>query len=358
MEKLKVGVLGCGKMGRVHAHWFSRHPMCEVTAFFNRTTSVAEEMAKQYPGSKVFESWQELLCCADVDIVTLTTPQYERLQQHKLALQNDKHVFCEKPIAMNIDECAEIIDLSRNSKCKTFVDFQLVYHPVIIRINELIKKIGRIYYIDLDYSMYRAEVKWKHKLEAGGGVLRELGGHFIDLLNLWLGEADSVTGFNRITNSKREVEDLSINIIEYSSGAVAKLTTHYLDRSKRTYQGKIFGEDGQIDFQFSSYDTSDSYVLYYDAAGKVSSELGNTSDIEQDLVYPGFFDCFKKMVDAFIFSIEHNKSLEYSLENECKTMGIINASYESQRKRKIIKLPMHAFNISTLKECFKTLFQM
>ena len=352
MRTLKIGIIGCGKMGKVHAHWFSRHPNVKIAGFYNRSPEAAKEMAKKYPGTKVFSSWEDLIQSDEVDAIALANPSYEHLNQIKTAIKMRKHVFCEKPLALDIGECEEIMSLLKGTDCKVLVDFQLIHHPVVKHVNELIKSIGRVIYIDMNYSMYRTEIKWKHRLESGGGVLRELGGHMIDLANLWIGEGSAVTGFNRIYNHAREVEDLSINIIEYSSGTMVKLATHYYDRAKRTYQGSIYGEEGQIDFQFSSYDTADSRITFYGINGKEEISLNVRSDVEVDPVYPGFFDCFKQMVDFFVQSIEMNTSLDYLLINEKNTMQILDASYLSQFNSQKISLPLDCHHKPNLKDCF------
>src|SRR3990172_4243645 len=104
MKKLKVGILGCGKMGRVYAHWFSQNPKCEIVAFYNRTFSRAEELARDYPGSKPQKTWQEITKDENIDIVGICTPSHEHLEQFESAVNAGKHILCEKPMARNVEE--------------------------------------------------------------------------------------------------------------------------------------------------------------------------------------------------------------------------------------------------------------
>jgi len=175
MNELKVGILGCGKMGRVYADCFSRNPHTRVTAFYNRTYSRAEALAAEYEGSQAMRTWQEITEDADLDIIGICTPSHEHLEQMSSAIEAGKHVMCEKPMARNAEECRRMCKVASASSVKVAVGFQMRFHPVIRKVDELLPRIGTLFHIDFVFGMNRPEVTWRHKSLQGGGVLKELG---------------------------------------------------------------------------------------------------------------------------------------------------------------------------------------
>ncbi len=347
-----IGIVGCGKMGRVHAEVFPKNELCRIKGLYNRTKEKAIEIQRSHPDAKVYDSWQELIADKDIDIIAISTPQNQRLEQYTLAIEHGKHVFIEKPLALGLEDFKKTLNLLKNSNSCFYVDSNLRSHPVIIAVNKVIDKIGEIFHIDIEVSMYREEIKWKHKLSAGGGVIRELGGHMIDQAANWLGEAKSVVGYNKVVLPGREVEDFSVNIIEYKNGATLQLNANYFERNGRLQRGRIFGTKGQIDFTFSSYDVLDSKVTLHIGEDKtpVCIDIPDKSGINS--VYPGLMDSFKKEINNFINCIVNRDKASDIILKEWKTSQILSASYESSRLGKKIYLPFEDFDISKLKKCY------
>ncbi|MEI6100507.1 MAG: Gfo/Idh/MocA family oxidoreductase, partial [Eubacteriales bacterium] len=260
-----------------------------------------------------------------------------------------KHIISEKPLCMDINECKEIASFKLAYGQKNIVASHPQYHPVIVETGRLLPDIKKIFHMELSFSMYRTEIRWKHLLQSGGGILRELCGHLIDVSNNWLGDVRSVYGCNKIILPGREVEDLTANIIEYKCGASVYLSANYFERKSRTYNGKIFGTGGEIEFTLSSYDPDDSRITLYTDEGQ--REVSVTIPHEIDSVYPGHLDSFKKQIEHCIDTILYDLK-DDSVFAEMKTMQIIDASYESQRQGRRIDLPLKSFSSSELKECY------
>lgn len=347
---LNVGIIGAGKMGRVYARWFDSHPECRVAAFYNRTRARAEELSAAYPGSTVYDTWQELSSDPSLDIVGICTPSHEHLEQIEFGLAKGKHLLCEKPMANDVNECRQILDLSRAASTKLMVGFQMRFHPVVQTVDVLLDRIGDIYHIDFTFSLYRPGVTWRHQLTQGGGVLKELSSHLFDLMWHWAGDISSVTGTNRIIEHGREVEDYSINMLEFAGGASGMLFSSYLDRRSQAIKGNIQGVNGQISFQFSSYEPSDSkVVLYTDGCEDVSIVIPK----EIDAVYPGHLDSFKTEIDHFVDAVLNDKKPLVGAEGGLRALEVIDASYESTRRGGVkVSLPLIRFSVSDLDKCF------
>lgn len=350
MAKLKVGIVGCGKMGCVYAASFNRHSRCTVTSLYNRTCSKAEDLSRRYPNARVFDHWEELVSSKEVDIVGICTPSHEHLSQLKLALEMNKHVLCEKPMARDITECRQMLKLARQAETKVMVGFQMRFHPVTRKVDEILAEIGEIFHIDFLFGMYRPEITWRHNLLQKGGVLKELASHLFDLAVHWLGPVSAITGINRIIQPGRLVEDYSLNLLEFKNGATGYLVSNYLDRQGRAIHGNLMGREGQIRWQFSSYDPADSQITLFK---ETLQQVPVTIPEYIDQVYPGHLDSFAKEITHFIDCIDSDKMPLTGCQEGLDALEIIDASYESQRRKQKIELPLVQFDGESIEECFQ-----
>jgi len=350
MSELRVGILGCGKMGRIYARWFSRNACARVVSFYNRTFSRAEELAAQYPGTRAMKSWQEVTEDADVDVVGICTPSHEHLAQMRSAVLAGKHVLCEKPMALDVNECREMVRIASGAPVKVAVGFQMRFHPVIRKVEELLAGIGTLFHLDFVFGMYRPEVGWRHQLIQGGGVQKELSSHLFDLARHWTGEVSAVTAQNRIISPGKQVEDYSVNLIEFDSGVTGYLWSNYLDRRSRCIYGHLMGTDGQITWQFSPYDPADSRVTLFTNTAREDAPVSIPDEIDE--VYPGHLDSFGREIDSFLDCIRSDGQPVVGVVEGMKAIEVINASYESTRLRRRIELPLRDFDVRNIEKCF------
>jgi len=336
MAALRVGILGCGKMGKVYAHWFSRSPHCRVTAFYNRTFSRARQLARQYPGARARRAWQEVAQDPDVDVIGICTPSHEHLEQLASSVKANKHVLCEKPMARNLAEARRMCDVSAAGSVKVAIGFQMRFHRVVLKVDELLPEIGEVFHIDFVFGMYRPEVTWRHQRLQQGGVLKELGSHLIDLACHWVGDVAAVSAVNRIVSSPRGVEDYSVNLLEFVDGATGYLSCNYYDRRGRNIMGNLIGSKGQIYWQFSPYDPCDSQVIRYTDAGRKDVVIDIPDEI--DLIYPGHLDSFGREIDHFVDCIASDMKPLTGTTEGLRSMRITDASYRAAHDRKRVEL--------------------
>ena len=350
MKKLKIAILGYGKMGRVYGRWFRENPDCVVTDVYNHTEQKRELAAQELPGARFHTDWTRLLEESDCDVVGITSASNERLGQIRMAIETGRHIICEKPVCMDLDELHAIRKMMEGRDTKFLVASELRLHPVVLRAEELLPRLGRIFHIDVHYSMLRDEIKWKHLFQSGGGILRELGQHLIDLANTWLGTPERVFGHNKVILPGREVEDFTQTVVEYEGGATLSVQCHYFEHTANSYNMRIYGTKGQMDWRCSSYDAHDCFLRIHDAEG--SQEIPIEIPGEMDAVYPGHMDSFKKEIDGFVAAVLSGGAVGNTLAEEETTMQIIDASYLSTRSRQMVVLPIEEFSSALLDGCF------
>jgi len=321
-------------MGRVYADWFSRNDRCQVVAFYNRTFSRAQTLAGQYAGVRARKIWREITEDSNVDIIGICTPSHEHFEQMESAVGAGKHVLCEKPMARNVKEALRMCELLASKPTKVAVGFQMRFHPVVLKVDELLPRIGEIFHVDFIFGMYRPEVTWRHQGVQEGGVLKELGSHLIDLGCHWAGDITAVYAQNRIISPPREVEDYSVNLFEFSGKATGYLWCNYFDRRGRSIVGNIIGSKGQISWQFSSYDPLDSRLTLYTDHGMEEIPIDIPDEI--DAVYPGHLDSFRKEIDHFVYCVLNDEQPLTGTAEGLRAMLATDASYRSTRDQKRI----------------------
>ena len=110
---LKIGILGCGKIAQVrHIPEYASNPNCELVGFFNPTKSRAEDMAAKY-GGKAYDSAEELLADPEIDAVSVCAANNAHAELTIKALKAGKHVLCEKPMAVTLADCEEMVKVAK-----------------------------------------------------------------------------------------------------------------------------------------------------------------------------------------------------------------------------------------------------
>ena len=106
---LNIGVIGCGKIAQVrHIPEYAANENCTLTAFFSPNAKRAEDMAAKY-GGKVYASAEELFADPEIDAVSICAANYAHAELSIKALEAGKHVLCEKPMAVTIEDCEAML---------------------------------------------------------------------------------------------------------------------------------------------------------------------------------------------------------------------------------------------------------
>jgi predicted dehydrogenase len=153
MKELRVGIIGCGFMGKAHsnawdsvAKFFSlkANPIMQVACDSN--ISIGKTCQKNWGWAKFESNYKKLLKSGEIDVVDITTPNNSHKEIALFAAENGVHIACEKPLAMNSDEAREMLNAVKKAKIKHMVWFNYRRVPAISLAKQLINegKIGKI----------------------------------------------------------------------------------------------------------------------------------------------------------------------------------------------------------------------
>ncbi|WP_224449265.1 Gfo/Idh/MocA family protein [Haloprofundus salilacus] len=179
-----VGIVGCGVIGNRLAESFAAHDRTNVWGACDLVDSKVATFADEYDCA-AFTDFRELIENDAVDLVYVGVPPVAHLDVTSFALEREKHVICEKPIAENADEGEKMVELAASSGRTTAINLPFRYTPGFVEMRERIRdgEIGRPKRINLDFRFPQwprewQDVEWLRSREQGG-PLREVGTHFL-----------------------------------------------------------------------------------------------------------------------------------------------------------------------------------
>src|SRR5713226_6109914 len=200
MKKLKTAVFGTGFMGRVHIEGIRRLGNVEVVAIAASSDSKARQFADQMGIARSSGDYRTLLDESAIDAVHVCTPNALHFQMAKTALEAGKHVLCEKPLAISVDEGQQLVDLAKAKGLANCTFHNLRFYPMVQQIRSMREtgELGEIYVVQGTYSQdwlyYDTDWNWRIDPLDGGKsrTMADIGSHWCDMI-------EHVTGL-RITS--------------------------------------------------------------------------------------------------------------------------------------------------------------
>ncbi|MFR1565100.1 MAG: Gfo/Idh/MocA family protein [Christensenellales bacterium] len=189
MEKVRIGVIGCGGIANgKHMPAHKANPHSEMVAFCDIVIERAEKAKEEYgaPGAKTYVDYKQLLKDKSIDAVLVLTHNSEHCRITVDALNAGKHVMCEKPMAMNYEEAKKMIEARDKSGKVLTIGYQNRYRQDSLYLKKLADagKFGEIYYAEATAIRRRAVPTWGvfiDEVKQGGGPLIDIGTHALDL---------------------------------------------------------------------------------------------------------------------------------------------------------------------------------
>ena len=193
IHSLRAGVIGTGFIGPVHVEALRRIGVT-VTAICD-VADLAAKAAGKLAIPRAFAGYRALMACPDVDVVHITTPNRFHCEMSLAALRAGKHVVCEKPLAMNTRETAQIVKAVRASKKIFAVNYNVRFYPAVLQLRRLVERgeLGEIIHVNgsymQDWLFKDTDYNWR-LLPREGGRLRavaDIGTHWMDTVSFVLG---------------------------------------------------------------------------------------------------------------------------------------------------------------------------
>lgn len=323
---------GCGQIGKRHANLMHQYGILKAVCDVDEGKAAA--FAEQY-NCKSYTSLQQMLEEVPADLIAICTPNGLHAIHSITALQHGLHVLCEKPMALQAEDCKAMIAASLKAEKKLFVVKQNRFNGPVQAVKQIIQEgnLGNMISVQLNCfwnrgARYYAESDWKGTGDMDGGILFTQFSHFIDLLYWYMGDVIKVEAFkqNYLHQEHTNFEDTCVVILQFASGAIG--TCHFTTCAyDSNMEGSItlFGNKGTVKIGGQYLNTLE-YQKIQDIDIVSKADSGQPNDYGY---YTGSMSNHDKMY-AFVFRhFDDEEIIPVSTYDAMKTVEIIHKIYSA-----------------------------
>ncbi|MDR9795084.1 Gfo/Idh/MocA family oxidoreductase [Aeribacillus pallidus] len=273
--EIRIGLVGAGWMGKTHIKAFINafinfgpkygKPVFETVS--DVSAEAAKNVCKQLGFSKWTTDWKEVVQDERVHIVDIATPNAFHYEVAKAALENGKHVYCEKPLTLSAEQSIELAEMAKQKGVVNYVGYNNVMNPANAYIKDLVQS-GKLGQIIGFFGIYSQDslldpnlpITWRHiNKYSGSGALGDLGSHILSVSQFILGNIESVIALPKTVIKQRPVspgsleladvenDDLITILAKYENGAVGTILASRVAPGRKNYLTyEIQGTEGTV----------------------------------------------------------------------------------------------------------------
>lgn len=231
MKEIKVGILGMGNMGKGHAHNVMKMEHCQLVALCSQPLDDAQDFAQEnHLNVGLYSDAFKMIEETEMDVLYICLPPFAHNGQLEAAAEKGIHIFIEKPIAMDIERAASMVDAVRSNNVHTQVGYQMRFGSAVAKFKELIDNgtAGRPTLYTANYECNSLHSPWWKDITKCGGQVYEQVIHLYDMGMFLMGNAQQVNGY--VANLCHQnvpgytVEDTSVSNILFQNGALGSIS--------------------------------------------------------------------------------------------------------------------------------------
>ena len=359
-DQLRMAIIGCGKVAHVHAKALQEINECTLVAVQSRNPERAREFAARYKVN-AYTAVEEMITKEKIDAVIICTPHPEHKSPAVAALHAGAHVLVEKPLAVSLADCDEMINTAAKNNKKLGVVSQRRFFSASLRMKKSIVegKIGHPSLATILMLGWRSEEyyksdpwrgSWEHE---GGGILVNQAPHQLDLLQWFMNdEMEELYGScKNINHPYIEVEDTALAILKFKKGGIANIVVSNSQKPGIYAKVHVHGSNGAS----VGVQTDGGSMFVAGMPSVVELPKNDIWTIPGEENMPAQWekedDAFFKTIDPigyyirvqdrdFILSVLENREPMITGREGRKTAEIFNAIYRSSKENKTIHWPL------------------
>lgn len=331
-QKIKFAIVGCGRIAQRHAEHIQNNGV--LVACCDLVKEKADDMAAR-TGAKAYYDIHEMLKHEkNIDVVSICSPNGLHAQHSIQSLNAGFHVLCEKPMAISVLDCGEMIKAAERANKRLFAIKQNRFNPPVAAVKDLIDQgvFGKIYSVQLscfwnrNFDYYHNS--WKGTKDLDGGTLYTQFSHFVDLLYFMFGDVKNVQAYmgNYAHKGVIEFEDTGAVIMEFYSGAIGTIN-YTVNSFQKNMEGSltIFAENGSVKIggQYLNeleYQCIKDYEIKNLPVGNKANNYGQ---------YQGSMSNHDKVYENVVDVLRNGKSITTNSFEGLKTVEIIDKIYNA-----------------------------
>lgn len=342
MNKVRLGLIGCGRIAKNHLDAISQIPEADFVAVADIIPEKAQKIAEEYQITGVYTDYHEMLANEKLDMVSICTPSGMHPNIGIDVANAGMNVLTEKPMAINIEAADTLIKACDDNQVKLFVVKQNRLNSTMQLLKSAVDKnrFGRIYMAQANVFWQRPQAyydaeKWRGTWEFDGGAYMNQASHYVDAIYWLLGNVESVSALTATMARKIEAEDTGCAILHFRNGIIASINVTMLTYPKN-FEGSItiIGEKGIVKvggvavnkiekWEFEDYDDDDRIAL-------------DTNYIPPNVYGFGHNPYYRNVIDVLL-----GKAVPSTDGRDGrKSVEIIQAIYRSAKTGKKVSLPL------------------
>jgi len=325
---MKIGIVGFGKMGMLHAALLNQMDNLELTSLAENSVFMRKAAHSMMPYLHSYKNYKTMISKEHLDAIAICTPTFTHIDIARIAIQKGLDVFIEKPLSNNLHSALEFKAELVQKKAVCMVGYCMRYVPTFKKVKELLRqgligKVNNIHCCAFIADVFGAEKGWRYSLQAsGGGVVIDFSVHILDLLFWYFGKVITLSATTKKIYSL-EVEDSANISLNFECGCQANIETSWSkeDCRKASYMIEITGDLGFLK-------VSDQTILI------------KAKEKEEKIYYPDLYEGYfldiaggqySQQMAHFIELCSTREKWENCIDNAIHVQAIVDAIYRSAK---------------------------
>lgn len=356
-SEVRMGIVGTGGFANeAHMPGYHAHPKAKIVGVCDIVLDRAKAAAEKFGATVITDDYKELIGRDDIDAIDVATPNNVHVPIALAAIKAGKHVMCEKPLAMNIDEARELIAAAKATGAKTGVNFTYRGHPASRFAKDLIAtgQIGKLYHINAFYMQGwlvnpKSPIVWRLQKEfTGTGALGDLASHIVDLA-MWYADAKITSVVADMTrfvderpkldgsgNGKVDVDDSATFLTRFEGGAMGTFVSSRYGTARGNYQRiEVYGDKGAL-----VYNWEDKDHLVVSLGDDARTYRWQTVAVPDSFTTRDGRQGWTENVSNFIDAIAEDKEMSPNFEDGLANQEVLDAVSISAEKGTRVSLPL------------------
>jgi predicted dehydrogenase len=331
---LRVGIIGAGGIAGQHAYCYQHIPEAKIVAVADIVPERAQKMAALF-GAEALDEGDKIIARDDVDVVDICVPTYLHSHFAIAAARAGKHVLCEKPIALNIEQGLQMIEETKKAGVKFMVAHVLRYFPENVEAKKVMESgaIGKPVMV----RTYRGGVhpgrvrEWYADIDRSGGAIQDTVIHDLDFFKWCFGPVKEVYVKGNTFKHTPNLE-YDLLMIEFANGALAHMTVDWSKPTSGhfTTRMEIVGTKGMVEFN-----ADDSAPLQIVAASEGKDQDGVA--IPESPLEPRSNPYSREIIE-FLRCVEKNTEPPIPAKEALESLNVILAALQSEKTGKPVKV--------------------
>ncbi|MCK8494856.1 Gfo/Idh/MocA family oxidoreductase [Spirosoma sp. RP8] len=383
-KQLNIGIVGYKFMGRAHSNAWKKAPLFfdvpsqpVLKVACGRHQASLQEFAQKWGWEETETDWKKMIARPDIDIVDVALPQNLHYEVAMAAARAGKHIFCEKPLAMNSRQAEEMLRVCEENHVTHYLNHNYRRLPAVLLAKKMIEtgKLGRLFHWRCAYQQDwivdpNFPLTWQLRKEtAQAGPQWDLNSHAVDLAHFLIGDIDTVSALTTNFVTERPladestsgnltaetlgdqkgpvtVEDAALMLVQFQNGAVGSFeATRFATGKKNGLTFEIYGSKGSVKFDLERMNELQYYSLN-DEAGEQGFRTIQATDPTHAYMqgwWPpghiiGYEHTFVHAVVDFLWAIDGNKPIEPNFSDGLRILTVLEAGLESAATGQRVKL--------------------